>query len=89
MKTEIDELEWGRIRDAQRSVAVSRSTLYGWIEKYRGLSRRFGGARFIHMPTLHSLFQTAPEKPSKAVSREMKKRARASAKKRASAKNGE
>lgn len=91
MKTETAELEWGRIRDAQRRYPASRSTYYNWIETHRGLSRRIGCARYIHMPTLESLFQTAPEKPTKAVSRQMTERARASAKKRAelaAAKNG-
>jgi hypothetical protein len=88
----IDELEWGRIRDAQRAYPASRSTYYNWIKTRRGFSRRIGGARYVCMSSLKELFESAPEKPEKAISREMKKRARASAKKRAelaASKNGE
>jgi hypothetical protein len=83
----INQLEWGRIPDAQRVVAASRSTYYNWMVTGRIRSRRINGARYIDMASLRALFAKAPEKPSAKVSREMTKRAFASADKRA-AKNG-
>lgn len=88
MRTEtINELAWGRIRDAQRVVPASRSTYYNWIKSGLVHSRRIQGARYIDMDWLRRSFENAPAKAPAKVQREMKKRALASAKARA-AKNG-
>jgi hypothetical protein len=85
--TSIEKLQWGRIRDAQCLVAASRSTYYHWIATGAIRARRINGARYIDMQSLKALFATAPERPSAKVSREMTKRAFASADARA-ARNG-
>jgi putative DNA primase/helicase len=46
VNTNIVDLEWGRIRDAQRVAPLSRSQYYNLIESGRLKSRRIGGARF-------------------------------------------
>jgi hypothetical protein len=86
---DFDELQWARIRDAQRFVPASRSTYYNWIEDGRIRARRINGAKYIDMESLRRLFAKAPEKPPKKVSREMQKRALASADARAAAPSGE
>jgi hypothetical protein len=79
----IADLEWGRICDAQRVIAASRSTYYNWLEVGLVRGRRIGGARYIDMDSVRQLAENAPSKPPKAVSRQMTKRAFASADKRA------
>jgi hypothetical protein len=83
------ELQWGRPSHVQRIYSIPRSTLYTLVSSGAVRSRRINGARYIDIDSLKELFENAPEKPSKAVSREMRKRARASVKKRASVKNRE
>ncbi|HEY2143360.1 MAG TPA: hypothetical protein VGH06_03315 [Candidatus Udaeobacter sp.] len=82
MSTNIAELEWARIRDAQRAYPASRSQYYNWIEARMIRSRRIGGARFIEMQSLRELFDKASSKPPKKISRMMSERAYASADKR-------
>ena len=84
-----DEIEWARIRGAQRRFPASRSTYYNWIQARQIRSRRINGARYIDMDSLRRLFENAPETTPKAVSREMTKRALASADKCAGSANGE
>jgi len=90
MKTTIAELAWARIRDAQSFVPASRSTFYNWLKSALVRSRRTNGARYIDMQSLRQFIESAPSKPSKAVSRRMTKRAFASADARAArAQNGD
>jgi hypothetical protein len=71
---DFDELQWARIRDARRFCTASRATIYNWIADGLIRSRRIKGARYIDMESLRRLFETASERPSKRVSREMQKR---------------
>jgi hypothetical protein len=83
MNTNIAEIEWARIRDAQRIAPFSRSQYYNLIEAGRIRSRRIGGARYICVASLRELFARAREKPSKKISNAMRDRAYASASARA------
>jgi hypothetical protein len=89
MPTNISDLTWARIADAQRFVPASRSTYYNWLESGAVRSRRINGARYIDMDSLRQFMESAPSKPSKAVSRQMTARAFKSADKRAAQKGVE
>lgn len=77
--TNIADLSWARIADAQRVVSASRSTFYNWLASGLIRSRRINGARFIDMHSLRQLMENAPEKPTPAMRRKMKRRAEKSA----------
>ena len=82
----IDELEWGKISDAQRRYAASRSTYNNWISTRQVVSKRVGGARYVYIPSVRELFEGAPAKPSATTSRRMRQLGHLSAQARAAAK---
>jgi hypothetical protein len=83
----IAELSWARIADAQHFVSASRSTFYNWLDSGLIRSRRINGARFIDMDSLRQLMENAPQKPTPAMRRKMKRRAEKSADSRLLAKH--
>ena len=89
------EIEFARIPDITLKFGIGRSTIYqclneGLIKsKYVRTRGSKHGLRLIDLNSVRAMLASAPDKPSKSVSREMKRRALASADARAAAARGE
>ena len=81
-----DEIAFGSFSDLRRLCRIPRSSAYGLLESGEIKSRYVGGKRYIDFESVRQFFAKAPQQPSKKLCREMKKRARSSAKKRREAK---
>ena len=87
-----EEIAFGRFADLQRIYGIPRSTAYVLINqgliKSRYVRPKGGGIRLIDFNSVRAFLARAPERPSAKVSRDMTKRAFASADARA-AKNAD